>query len=144
MAKKGQKLGPRATVVFGTIKTVNPANKSGTGRSVQYSYMRKSTAEFFGLKPAPDAKGVKGKNGRQVSVKGSKGSGSIKIPVGSGTGATPAAKAGKGKIVYKSIPVPSGANIDSIKKFIGTFTKNKPDSFVTKDGQTWPVGTKTK
>ncbi|WP_016951248.1 hypothetical protein [Anabaena sp. PCC 7108] len=143
MAKQSQKIGPRVTVVFGTITTVNPNNKSGKGRGTRYVYMRKATAEYFGLKPAPDAVST-GPKGKKVSVRGSVGSGSIKIPVGSGTGTKPVAVNGTGKIVYKSIPVPNGANIASIRKFIATFTKNKPDSFVTPDGRTWGTQTSRK
>jgi hypothetical protein len=142
MAQKAQKIGPRVTVVFGTIQVANSANKSGGGRKTVYVYMRKSTAEYFGLKEAPNAV-VQTKNKRKLPVRGSKGAGSIKIPVGAGTKVGGGAK-GAGKVVYKRIPVPSGANIETIRKFIGTFSKNKPDSFVTKDGRTWPVGTSKK
>ncbi|MBD2692636.1 hypothetical protein [Anabaena catenula] len=140
MAKQAQKIGPRVTVVFGSVTVEKPGNKSGKGRGIQYVYMRKATADFFGLKPAPNAVGkAPAKGGTARPVKGAKGSGSIKIPVGSGVGATNAVSKGKGKVVYKAIPVPSGATIAQIRKFISTFAKNKPVDFVTKGGQTWPV-----
>jgi hypothetical protein len=143
MAQKKQKLGPRATVVFGSVSVSKSTNTSGKGRKTVYIYMRKSTAEYFGLTIATNAV-VETKNKKKMPVRGSKGAGSIKIPVGSGTGGRNAANAGKGKVVYKAIPVPAGATIELIRKFIGTFKKNKPDSFVTKDGRTWGVGTSKK
>ena len=111
MAQQRQKIGPRVTVVFGSVTVAKSQNSSGTGRTVKYSYMRKSTADYFGLKAVPNAV-VQTKNKKNLPVRGSKGAGSIKIPVGSGTGSKAGASNGKGKVVYKSIPVPSGANIE--------------------------------
>ncbi|GAX44717.1 hypothetical protein NIES4075_57360 [Tolypothrix sp. NIES-4075] len=130
---KGTKLGPRVTVQFASAKRQSKTAK-GAGQKPEgaaYVYMLKSTAELFGFKAVPSA-GVKTKKGNTIAVRGSKGSGSIKVPVGD-------SKDGKQK--YKSIPVPAGATIADIQKFLKTATKTKPTSFSSVDGRSYPVVT---
>lgn len=126
--KKGKPLGPRVTVQF---------SSSGGGKdkkNPRYVLMLKSTAEYFGFKSVPIAQ-VKTKSGYNFPVRGQKGGGSIKIPaLSSGAAAKKA-----GSVKYKSIPVPASANIADTIKFLGTASKNKPKSFVTRDGQTFPI-----
>ncbi len=114
------KLGPRATVAVGK-------NKEG---KATYSYMLKGTAEFFGLAPVKSP-GRKSKLGRQVSIRGSMGGAKIQVPTGR--------KTRKGATKYKSMPMPAGMSIPKIQAFLKKCTKNKPESFVTDDGRTWPV-----
>jgi hypothetical protein len=103
-----------------------------------YSYMSKATADLFGLTPVKsNVRVVKGKNGksRPVAFRGSVGSGSIKVPLKART-----SRGNKqGKISYRSIPIPAGVTIVDIQKFLQSVKKNKPDSFVTKDGRMYPV-----
>jgi hypothetical protein len=126
---KGTKLGPRVTVQFAAAARGNkkPGAKGG---SASYIYVLKSTAEALGLKVVPAA-GVKNKKGTVIAVRGSKGSGSIKVPMGDG-------KDGKQK--YKSVPVPGGATISDIRKFLSAASK-KPSSFVSVDGRSYPIVT---
>ncbi|MCC5624451.1 hypothetical protein [Nostoc sp. CHAB 5715] len=126
---KGTKLGPRVTVQFAAAKKTS--KKTGTqGGSARYVFMLKSTAEALGLKAVPQA-GVKNKKGTTIAVRGSKGAGSIKVPIGN-------SKDGKQK--YKSIPVPAGATINEIRQFLSK-ASNKPQSFVSVDGRTYPIVT---
>lgn len=114
------KLGPRATV---------PVGKNKEGKAT-YSYMLKSTAEYFGLSiiKTPTRKN---KLGRQVSARGAVGGDRIKVPTGK--------KTRKGVMKYKSMPMPAGMNIPKVQAFLKRCTKNKPESFVSGDGRTWPV-----
>ncbi|MBW4572675.1 MAG: hypothetical protein KME31_33295 [Tolypothrix carrinoi HA7290-LM1] len=125
MATQSKKRGPRATVLF----------KSGTGQGAgaksQYVYMLKSVAEKLGFKTVPDAtvprKAGKGGKAGTVSVRGSVGAKHIKVPLGgSRTTANATTKNGNAGTTtrYVSVPVPSGANISDIKKFLGTAQKN--------------------
>lgn len=116
-------LGPRALVQFG---------KTGKDGKVQYSKMLKQTAEYFGFKVEKKIPTRKGKRGQTVPIPGSQGSKFIAIPTGK--------KTKKGGNQYKQIPVPAGANLTQIGVFLKKATKNKPDTFVSHDGRTWPVG----
>ena len=127
---KGTKLGPRVTVQFGAASRQSKKTGSGSTNNARYVYMLKSTAELFGFKVVPSA-GVKTKKGGTRVVRGSIGSGSIKVPAGSPD------KDGKQK--FKSIPVPAGATVADIQKFLKTASKTKPTSFVSVDGRTYPV-----
>jgi hypothetical protein len=103
-----------------------------------HSYMSKATADFFGFTPVKsNVRVIKGKNGksRPVAFRGSVGAGSIKVPLKART--TRGNK--QGKTAYRSIPIPSGVTIVDIQKFLQSAKKNKPDSFVTKDGRTYPI-----
>lgn len=129
---KGTKLGPRVTVQFAAAKRQSKDSKAA-GKKTEgavYVYMLKSTADFLGLKAVPSA-GVKTKKGNTVAVRGSKGSGSIKVPIGE-------AKDGKQK--YKSIPVPAGATIAQIQNFLKA-AKTKPASFTSVNGRSYPIVT---
>lgn len=126
---KGVKLGIRVTVEFAAAK---PSGQRGVkSSSARYIYVLKSTAEALGLKVVAAA-GVKNKKGNTIAVRGSSGSGSIKVPVGD-------AKDGKQK--YKRVPVPANATINEIRQFLSKASK-KPTSFVSVDGRTYPVVTK--
>ena len=123
MAKRG----PRATVLF----------KQGSGNTpTKRVYMLKSTADFFGFKID---KGIKiTRNKTRLTVRGSFGAGSIKVP----TGRTGTTRVNGKTVKYEKtvdIPVPSGANIEDIRKFLRTATKNKPDRFATIYGRVYPV-----
>lgn len=133
--KTTKPLGPRATVLVGQVKK----KKGSTTSNVNvYSYMAKSTAEFFGFKienaakSTPSAKGAGGKAKTPRLLRGSVGSGSIKVPAG---------KTAKGATSYKRIPIPAGLSLIQIQAFLGKASKNKPTSFVSRDGRTYPVGT---
>ena len=128
---KGTKLGPRVTVQFASASKQSKKTGSGSNSSARYIYMLKSTADFFGFKAVPSA-GVKTKKGNTIAVRGCKGSGSIKVPAGDGT---------NGKKKSKSIPVPAGATIADIQKFLKSASKTKPQSFVSVDGRSYPVVT---
>ncbi|AFY72962.1 hypothetical protein Syn7502_00830 [Synechococcus sp. PCC 7502] len=135
---KRAKVGPRASVVIGTVKKTI-GGKSKTVKLV--SYMAKSTADFFGFKTeAVKSTATKSAGGKTVAprlIRGSIGAGSIKVPAGK----TSAAKGGVQK--FKQIPIPSGATNVQIEAFLKTATKNKPTSFVSRDGRTYAVsGTK--
>ena len=123
MAGKGKKLGPRVTVEFGKSTRKSKSNPSGGG--ARYVFMLKSIADALGLKIVPSA-GVKTKKGNTIAVRGNKGSGSIMVP------------AAKGSTKKFSIPVPPGATIADIRKFLTT-AKNKPESFVSVNGQSYPI-----
>ncbi|MEM9926768.1 MAG: hypothetical protein AAF915_23975 [Cyanobacteria bacterium P01_D01_bin.50] len=99
-------------------------------------FMLKQTAEHFGFKVAPYTK--KNSKGYNIPVKGSKGSGSVKVPSGE-IGTT---KYNKKTIKYaklKRIPVPSDATIIEIQAFLKKATKNKPETFYSVDGTSHPV-----
>ncbi|WP_017652562.1 hypothetical protein [Fortiea contorta] len=128
---KGKKLGIRVTVEFGKAKK---SKSNPNGGSARYVYMLKSTAEALGLKIVPSA-GVKTKKGNTVAVRGAKGSGSIKVAVGG--------ESKDGKQKYKSVPVPAGATIADIRKFLSGASK-KPQSFVSVNGRSYPVVTSSK
>lgn len=129
---KGKPLGPRVTVVFGKVTT---GKRKG---QTMYTYMLKSTADYFGFKAAPKAVGKKPKKGQPRLIRGSKGGGSIKVAMKrAGT-----AKGGKSVTRFRSIPVPPGATLQDCQKFLQGASKNKPESFASKDGQTYPVAAK--
>jgi len=122
----------RVTVLVGQVK------KKVGGKDVNtnaYSYMNKATAEYFGFKieasatTAPSSKSG-GKKASPRLVRGSSGSGSIKVK-------------GADKKTY-SIPMPSGLTLTQIKAFLGKATKNKPEQFTSKQGRSYPVGTAKK
>ena len=120
----GKKLGPRVTIAVG---------KGSDGKAV-YSYMLKKNAELFGFKATTSAI-RKGKGGRIINYRGAaSGEGAIKVP----TGKTKKIKDTTHKI-YVRMPMPSGMSINKIQAFLKKATKNKPDHFVSADGQTWPV-----
>lgn len=132
-SKSARKLGPRVTVLLGQIKK----KVGGTVKNVNvYSYMAKSTADFFGFKienaakSTPTSKG--GKGGTARLLRGSVGSGSIKVPAG---------KTPKGATKYKRVPVPSGLPLVQIQAFLSKASKNKPESFVSREGRTYPIST---
>lgn len=127
MAKVNRPLGPRVTVAFGTdTKT----------KKTKYVYMLKSIATYYGFTVAADPK-VKTKKGKLVAVRGTIGSGSIKVPYGTKvTGKKGAATK------YKSIPVPAGATVSKIRTFLQKASKNKPLSFTTPQGRSYPLTSK--
>jgi len=120
----------RVTVLVGQVK--KKVNGKDTNVNV-YSFMQKSTADYFGFTVATSATTAPsnksgGKKASPRLVRGSSGSGSIKIK-------------GADKKTY-SIPIPSGVPLVQIKAFLGKASKNKPESFVSKDGRSYPVSTK--
>ena len=125
MATKGRELGPRVTVAVG---------KGKDGKAI-YSYMLKKHADYFsfpGVQNSIVTKQVK--KGRTIAIRGSVGQGHIKVPTGKET-----AKKAK---QYFQMPMPAGMTIAKIGAFLATAKKNKPESFVTQDGVTFPVGKK--
>ena len=116
-----EKLGPRVIVLVG---------KDKDGKAV-YSNMLKRTADYFGFTPYKGIPSRKSSRGRIIVTRGAKGSGSIKVPTGKTTT--------KGSTAYKAIPMPNGMSIPKVAEFLKKATKNKPTSFVTEDGRTWPV-----
>jgi hypothetical protein len=131
--KKGTKLGPRVTVRLGQVKRT----VAGKAKNVTvYSYMAKSTADYFGFKieksVTSTASGSGGKKRSPRLLRGSVGSGSIKIPAG---------KTKSGATKYKRIPVPSGLPLVQIQAFLSKASKNKPESFVSREGRTYPIST---
>ena len=131
--KTTKALGPRVTVLVGQVKKKVGGKDSNVN---VYSYMAKSTADFFGFKAVASATTAPatrsgGKKSTPRLVRGSSGSGSIKVPAG---------KTNKGKQSYKRIPMPSGLPLTQIKAFLSKATQNKPTSFVSRDGRTYPVG----
>jgi hypothetical protein len=111
-----------------------------------YSYMPKTVADLYGFKPiaAPKAKD-RTVNGKKVTgglIRGSLGAGSIRVPIGkpikkkSKTGGTTTVQK------YRSIPVPNGATNAMIVAFLKKASKNKPASFVSRDGRSYPVTAK--
>lgn len=132
-----RKIGPRVTVLVGQVKK----KKGSTSTNVNvYSYMPKSTADFFGFKIENAAKSTpSSKSGGKATtarlLRGSVGGGSIKVPVG---------KTAKGATKYKQIPMPSGLPLAQIQAFLGKAKSNKPDSFVSRGGRTYPVGANKK
>lgn len=94
--------------------------------------MRKATADYFGFKYEKKIKIRIGKKKQRVPIKGSMGAGSIKVPT---------KNKAKGGVGFKlaQIPVPGPATILDIQTFLKTASKNKPESFFSVDGQSWPV-----
>jgi hypothetical protein len=136
MATARPKLGARASVVVGTIKK-KVAGKDQTVKLV--SYMAKSTADFFGFKTevvrTTPSKTAAGKTKSPRLIRGSKGAGSIKVPAGK-------TSKGKGSVQkFKRIPMPAGVTLNQIEAFLKKATKNKPTSFVSKDGVSYPIST---
>ena len=139
MATKRPAIGPRVTVAIGSKKV-------GSATVTLYSYMPKTVADLFGFKPvaAPKAKD-RTVNGKKVAgglIRGSIGAGSIKVPIGKPT--KKKSKSGGSTSVqkYRSIPVPNGATNAMIVAFLKKASKNKPGSFVSRDGRTYPVTAK--
>ena len=124
--KNSKKLGPRVTVLFSAASSTGKGN---TKNKTKYVYMRKATADYFGFKAVPDAQ-VKTKNNRNMAVRGSFGAGSITFYNRSGE-----------KTKSIKIPVPAGATISQIKQFLQKASKNKPDSFSSVNGRSYPVTT---
>jgi hypothetical protein len=133
MATKAKALGQRVTVLVGQVKK----KKNGKDTNVNvYSHMLKNTADYFGFKIEASATTTPsnksgGKKATPRLVRGSSGSGSIKVPAGK-----PAA--GK-KQQYKRVPIPSGLPLTQIKAFLQKASKNKPTSFVSRDGRSYPI-----
>lgn len=139
MATKRPAIGPRVTVSVGSKKV-------GTTNITLYSYMPKTVADLFGFKAisAPKAKD-RTVNGKKVAgglIRGSLGAGSIKVPIGKPT--KKKSKSGGSTSVqkYRSIPMPGGATNVMISAFLKKASKNKPTSFVSRDGKTYPVSAK--
>ncbi len=139
MATKRAAIGPRVTVSIGSKKV-------GNQTVTLYSYMPKTVADLYGFKPiaAPKAKD-RTVNGKKVTgglIRGSLGAGSIRVPIGkpikkkSKTGGTTTVQK------YRSIPVPNGATNAMIVAFLKKASKNKPASFVSRDGRSYPVTAK--
>ncbi len=130
---KSRALGQRVTVLVGQVK--RKVNGKDSNVNV-YSNMLKSTADYFGFKieasatTTPSSKGG-GKKATPRLVRGSSGAGSIKVPAGK-----PAT--GK-KQQYKRVPIPSGLPLTRIKAFLQKASKNKPTSFVSRDGRSYPI-----
>lgn len=139
MATKRPAIGPRVTVSVGSKKV-------GTANVTLYSYMPKTVADLFGFKPisAPKSKDrtVNGKKVAGSLIRGSLGAGSIKVPIGKPT--KKKSKSGGNTTVqkYRSIPMPNGATNVMIVAFLKKASKNKPASFVSRDGRTYPVSAK--
>lgn len=140
MATKRPAIGPRVTVSVGTKKV-------GTANVTLYSYMPKTVADLFGFKAvsAPKSKD-RTVNGKKIAgglIRGSIGAGSIKVPIGK-----PIKKKNSttGKQVsvqkFRSIPMPNGATNVMIVAFLKKASKNKPPSFVSRDGRTYSVTAK--
>jgi hypothetical protein len=118
------KLGPRVTVAVG---------KDKAGKAI-YSYMLEATAKYFGFSYEKNIVTRKNKKGRSVPIRGAVGQGHIKLPTGK------TKKIGKNTIVlYKQVPMPGSMNIAKIGAFLKKATKNKPKSFVSQDGVSYPV-----
>lgn len=136
MATKRPAIGPRVTVSVGTKKV-------GNATVTLYSYMPKTIADLFGFKAisAPKSKDhtVNGKKVAGGLIRGSFGAGSIKVPIGKPT--KKKSKSGGSTSIqkYRSIPMPNGATNVMISAFLKKATKNKPASFVSRDGRTYPV-----
>lgn len=131
-ATKSKALGPRVTVLVGQIK--KKVGGKDTNVNV-YSYMAKTTADFFGFKTEASATSTPssksgGKKRSPRLIRGSSGAGSIKVPAG---------KPANGKQAYKRIPVPSGLPLTQIKAFLQKASKNKPERFVSRDGRSYPI-----
>lgn len=121
-------LGPRVTVTVGKNKTNDDI----------HSFMLKSTAKFFGFKETAKTS-RKGKGGRTVSFRGSRGgANSIKVPTGKTKTVQYKGKSIKIKL-YKQVPMPGGMSIPEIVTFLKKAVNNKPDHFVTSDGRTHAV-----
>lgn len=132
-----KKLGPRTSVLVGTVKK-KVGGKDVTVKLV--SNMAASTAALFGFKSetirSTPAKTSGGKTKAPRLIRGSKGAGSIKVPAGT------TSKAKGGVVKYVSIPMPAGTTLNQIEAFLKKATKNKPTSFVSKDGRTHPIAIK--
>lgn len=121
---KGDKLGPRCIVQVG---------KGKNGKAV-YSYMLEKTAKHFGLPIEKKIPSRKGKSGRIISIRGSQaGSSSITVPLGDRF------KTPKGTLKTARMPMPPGMDIPKIQTFLKRATKNKPKTFTTSDGVSYPV-----
>ncbi len=96
-----------------------------------YSRMLNSVAEFYGFTKVSSIP-KREKSGRTYYLRGNKGTASIQVPSG--------AKTPKGHPQLFSIPIPPSATIGKIESFLAKATKNKPDYFITKDGQSFPIG----
>jgi hypothetical protein len=146
--RKGIALGDRVTVAVG---------KDKNGHAI-YSYMLKSVATYFGLTALTSTPTKNNKFGDPIPSRGSKGGGSIKIPINQRTAVKipPPPKSGspaqhhkppapKSKTTVKitkrilSMPMPAGMTIAKIAQFLKTATKNKPTEFISSRGRTHPV-----
>lgn len=138
MATKRAAIGPRVTVAVGSRKV-------GNQTQILYSYMPKTVADLFGFKPAPNAKAkdrtVSGKKITGGLIRGSFGAGAIKVPVGKPTKKKNAAGKAVSVQKYRSIPMPGGMTNTMISTFLKKASKNKPTSFVSRDGRSYPVST---
>lgn len=136
MAAKRPLIGPRVTVPVGSKKV-------GNANVTLYSYMPKTVADLFGFKPisAPKSKDrtVGGKKIAGSLIRGSFGAGSIKVPIGKPTKKKSATGKSTSVQKYRSIPMPGGATNVMIEAFLKKATKNKPSSFVSRDGRSYPV-----
>lgn len=130
--KNSKALGPRVTVLFAAAGRTGKGKTGKTTNNAKYVYMLKSTATKFGFKEVPDAQ-VKTKKETFLAVRGSKGAGSIKIPVGTGKDQ---------KLVR--MPVPAGSTITEIKKFLQQAKSNKPETFYSVNGRSYPVGSSSR
>ncbi|MBE9213718.1 hypothetical protein IQ247_13760 [Plectonema cf. radiosum LEGE 06105] len=120
-----EKLGPRVTVAVG---------KDSKGIAI-YSYMLKKHADYFKFPGVQNTIVTrKGKGGRTAPVRGAIGQGHIKVPT--------QLKGKKGVTKYYQMPMPAGMTISKIGAFLKTASKNKPESFVTQDGVSYPVAGK--
>ncbi len=133
---KSRKLGPRTTVVFRT------GQGRGTGAKTEYIYPLKSVANKLGMEAAKNPTIEVKRAGKTTKrrVRGSVGAKHIKVPVGTARGSnTAAGRRGKAQAQkFVSVPVPAGATIESITKFLEKL-KSKPKYFVSPDGQTYPI-----
>lgn len=119
-----EKKGPRAIYLVG----------KGKGGKAIYSYMLKKNGEHFGFTSEKKIPQSKGKNGRIVVKRGStSGDNAITVPMGARY------KTRKGTPRTLQIPMPNGMTIPKIQEFLKKAKKNKPASFTTADGITYPV-----
>lgn len=117
-----EKLGPRVTVAVG---------KDKSGKAV-YSYMLKKHATYFDFPGTQNSIVTKtSKNKRTYPIRGTVGEGHIKVPT--------KVKLKNGATRFVQMPMPGSMTIAKISAFLKTARKNKPESFVTEDGVTYPV-----
>ncbi len=132
-------IGPRVTVAIGSKKV-------GNATVTLYSYMPKTVADLYGFKAisAPKSKDRKvgGKTITGGLIRGSIGAGSIKVPIGKPVKKKSASGTSTSVQKYRSIPMPNGATNAMIVAFLRKATKNKPTSFVSRDGRSYPVTAK--
>lgn len=116
--------GPRVSVEFGNAGS-KKAQKDGTK---EYVMMLESTMKAFGFKQAQDSALTRTskKSKRSVTVRGSVGAGSIKVPTGK--------KTKKKTDQLLSIPVPGNATLQQIKTFLRRAGK-RPKYFISVDGR---------